>query len=89
MKFRLTNESLNGLLQTLGFEPCELVREKFRRWRHPESHCEIMLPANKLQESPRPANLVGIKDQLNMQGHLDEESFDFFVAEGKLPARST
>lgn len=88
MAFRLTNESLTGLLKTLGFEPGELVKENYRGWRHPDSRCELLLPANKTHESPRPADLVGIKAQLDLQGHLDEDAFELFVADGKLPVVS-
>lgn len=63
--------------------------EHYRRWRHPESGCELLLPANKAQESPRPADLVGIKAQLDLQGHLDENAFELFVADGNLPVPST
>lgn len=82
----LTNEKLVGLLEDLGFEPAGLVKENHRGWRHPESGCLLLLPANKTQEAPRPADLVGIKAQLAFQNHLDEGSFDFFIREGRLPA---
>ncbi|HEX7379432.1 MAG TPA: hypothetical protein VF278_20080 [Pirellulales bacterium] len=85
MAFRLTNESLAGLLKTLGLKPGDLVQNNHRRWRHPDSGCEFLLPANKIQESPRAADLVGIRAQLDLQGHLDEDAFDYFVAEGTLP----
>jgi hypothetical protein len=39
-----------------------------------------------MQQPPRPADLVGIKAQLDLQGHLDQEAFDLFVAQGTLPA---
>ena len=88
MAFRLTNEGLSRLLKTFGFEPGDLVKSNNRRWRHPDSGCELLLPANKTHESPRPADLVGIRAHLDMQGHLDEDAFGLFVAEGKLPAAS-
>lgn len=85
MAFHLTNERLGGLLRSLGFEPRELVKDAFRRWEHPDSGCILLLPANKTQEAPRPADLVGMKAHLELQGHLDAEAFEFFVTEGKLP----
>jgi hypothetical protein len=88
MAFRLTNENLTGLLKTLGFAPGDQVKNNYRRWRHPDSGCELLLPANKTQESPRPADLVGIKAQLDLQGHMDEDAFALFVAEGKVPVVS-
>lgn len=83
MPFRLTNESLTALLKTLGFEPCDLAKNNYRHWRHPGSGCDLLLPANKTHESPRPADLVGIRAQLDLQGHLDEDAFDVFVSLGK------
>lgn len=88
MAFRLTNETLAGLLKTIGFERGDLVKNNYRRWRHPDSGCELLLPANKSHEPPRPADLIGIKAQLDLQGHLDEDAFELFVAEGKLPVMS-
>lgn len=88
MALQLTNEKLIGLLKHLGFECGDLVRDNFRRWRHPESGCELLLPANKAHEAPRPADLAGIRAQLAFQGHLDEDGFELFVTEGRLPAAS-
>lgn len=88
MAFKLTNGHLTGLLEKLGFESGDFVKNNYRRWRHPQSACELVLPANKINESPRPADLVGIKAQLDLQGHLDEDAFDSFVTEGTLPASS-
>jgi hypothetical protein len=81
---RLTNKKLSQLLTNLGFEQGQVNEKSYRTWRHPESGCTLALPANKTDESPRPADLVGIKAQLDQQGHLDEAAFDEFVAEGKL-----
>ena len=89
MAHALTNQKLAELLSTLGFEPGEATKKKHRFWRHPESGCTLPLPVNKLLEAPRPANLIGIKAHLNQHGHLDEEAFDFFAAEGRLRAGST
>jgi len=89
MTHRLTNKMLNQLLLKLGFERGHVTKMRQRIWRHPESGCALFLPANKAREAPRPADLVGVKAQLNCHGHLDEEAFDFFAAEGKLPARSS
>jgi hypothetical protein len=85
---RLTNNSLGQLLLSLGFQQRDVAGTRYRAWRHPESGCELVLPANKAMEAPRPADVVGIKAQLVLHGHLDEESFDFFASEGRLPDRS-
>jgi hypothetical protein len=85
MADRFTNDMLNRLLLGLGFEQGHVTDKNQRVWRHPESGCTLLLPANKTQEAPRPADLVGIRTQLDLQGHLDEAAFNFFVAEGRLP----
>ena len=85
MNQRITNSNLAELLSNLGFESSPAKQPKFVEWRHPISGCALILPANKTQEVPRPTDLVGIKAQLNMQGHLDEEAFDLFVEKGRLP----
>jgi hypothetical protein len=77
---------LGQLLTDLGFERGEVTAKRLRVFRHPESGCKLFLPDNKSAEAPRPADLVGIKGQLAYQGHLDEQAFDHFVEEGKLPA---
>jgi len=82
----ITNKMLNQLLGELGFERREVSNKNHQIWTHPESGCTLRLPVNKLREVPRPADLIGVKAHLNLQGHLDEEAFDYFVAEGKLPA---
>jgi hypothetical protein len=86
MARRLTNKMLNQLLLNLGFEAGQVTEKNHRIWRHPESGCTLFLPANKMQESPRPADLIGIKAHLALHGHLDEDAFDYFAAEGSLPA---
>ncbi len=70
----------------LGFERGDVTAKEHRVFRHPESGCTLFLPENRLSERPRPADLVGIRADLAYQGHLDEETFDRFVEEGKLPA---
>jgi hypothetical protein len=89
MAHRLTNKVLNQLLLKLGFEQGRVTETSQRIWRHPEFGCMLVLPVNKTTEAPRPADLVGLKAQLDLHGHLDEEAFDIFVAEGRLPARSS
>jgi hypothetical protein len=89
MAHRLTNEMLSGLLLKLGFERLGVAEKNHRIWRHPESGCTLLLPDNKTSEAPRPAELVGIRAHLHLQGHLDEETFDLFVSEGRFPARSS
>ena len=89
MAARLTNRTLGQLLLDLGFQQGDVTETNHRVWRHPESGCTLFLPANKAREAPRPADVVGIKGQLALHGHLDEGAFDFFAAEGTLPARSS
>jgi len=85
MAHRLTNTNLTELLLDLGFEQGGPAEKNHRTWRHPESGCTLLLPVNKALESPRAADLVGIKAQLDMHGHVDEDSFEYFVREGHLP----
>jgi hypothetical protein len=89
MAYRLTNNMLSQLLLTLGFERGRVTELNQRIWRHPASGCTLQLPANKVAEAPRSADLVGIKAQLDLHGHLDEEAFDDFAADGRLPARAS
>ena len=80
----LTNKMLRQLLIDLGFEQAEVTDKKQRVFRHPESGCTLMLPDNKSLESPRPADLIGVKTHLAYQGHLDEEAFEHFVKQRQL-----
>jgi hypothetical protein len=82
----LTNHLLRQLLVELGFEQGAVTAKNHRVFRHPESGCVLFLPENRLSERPRPADVVGIRADLAYRGHLDEETFDRFVEEGKLPA---
>lgn len=86
MAFRLTNAHLGELLTALGFESGDLVKNNHRSWRHPDSGCTLLLPVNKTHDAPRPADLVGLKAQLDYQGHLDARTFELFVTEGRLPS---
>ncbi len=79
---------LRTLLLDLGFKQGEVAEKNHSVWRHPESGCTVLLPANKTLQPARPADIVGIKAHLDHHGHLDEEAFDYFVAEGKLPVRA-
>ncbi|NUQ65330.1 MAG: hypothetical protein HUU20_22920 [Pirellulales bacterium] len=83
----LTNQVLGQLLRELGFAPGDVTEKNHRVWRHPQSGCTLLLPANKTTELARPADIVGIKAQLHLQGHLDEAAFDLFATEGNLPVR--
>lgn len=85
MNQRITNSKLALLLSHLGFESSPAKQPKFIEWRHPISGCALILPENKARESPRPTDIEGIKAQLDMQGHLDEDAFDRFLEEGQLP----
>ncbi len=84
-----TYKLLNQLLVDLGFERGDLTEKNHRLWRHPESSCTLLLPDNKMTEAPRPADLIGVKAQLDLHGHLDEQAFESFAAAGKLPVRAT
>jgi hypothetical protein len=88
MARRFTNRDLQRLLTELGFRPADSEQNQ-RQWRHLQSGCVLLLPANKLDEAPRPADLVGVRAHLDLQGHLDESTFDDFVTSGKLPAAVT
>ena len=88
MTHRLTNKLLAQLLSDLGFELGEAAEQNHHVWRHPDSGCTLLLPANKTLEPPRPADLIGIRAQLDLHGHLHEEDFDAFASEGRLPLRS-
>jgi hypothetical protein len=84
----ITNEMLAQFLSSVGFEAGEPAARNHRSWRHAQSGCVLLLPANKKKERPRPADLVGIKAQLDLHGHIDEGAFEQFIATGKLPVRS-
>lgn len=86
---QITNQLLAQLLTSVGFEAAEPAAKNHRSWRHPASGCVLLLPANKANEPPRPADLVGIRAHLDLHGHLDETAFDVFVASGQLPKRAT
>jgi hypothetical protein len=88
MAHRITNQSLNQLLMSLGFIQGEVTELNHRVWRHNHSGSVIRLPNNKLNKAPRPADLVGLKAQLHLQGHLDEAEFDAFLSTSKLPAQT-
>ncbi len=85
MPHQLTNRLLSQLLSDLGFQQGEVSKKNHRTWRHAESGCVLFLPANRIEEAPWPADIVGIRAQLGLHGHLDEDSFDYFAAEGRLP----
>jgi hypothetical protein len=85
MAIHLTHRLLTQLLSDLGFQPGEVSKRNHRTWQHPESGCVFFLPANKIEEAPRQADIIGIRAQLALHGHLDEESFSYFAVEGRLP----
>lgn len=86
---QLTNKRLGELLIKLGFEPGQVTAKSNVVWEHPESGCMLTLPQNKVDESPRPGDVVGIRTQLDMHGHLEEQAFDYFAAQGALPASTS
>ncbi len=84
----MTNRLLNQLLSELGFQQGNVGKSNHRTWRHPESGCVFFLPGNKIEEAPRSADVVGVRAQLAWHGHLDEDAFDYFALEGRLPVAS-
>jgi hypothetical protein len=82
---KLTNQALRELLVNLGFEPGDLAENNHRIFRHSASGAVLLVPDNKSSETPRPADLVGIRTHLAYQGHLDERAFDHFVELATLP----
>ena len=83
---KLTNQELRQLLLDLGFERETIVKNHSRVFRHPESKCVIVVPDNRNDEAARLADVLGVKDQLAQYGHLEETTFDQFLADRKLPA---
>ena len=86
MNSSLTNQELRQLLLDLGFERETITKNHSRVFRHPESKCVIVVPNNRNDESARLADILGVKDQLAQNGHLDEATFDRYLTERKLPA---
>ena len=83
---KLTNKTLSQLLVELGFQRGQLTAKNNRVWTHPESRCVLFLPNNKVNETPRPGDVVGTRTQLDMHGHLDEIAFDAYFNQGLLAA---
>lgn len=86
MLHQLTNGELRQLILDLGFVDGELVKNNHRVFRHPESKCEVVLPANRSESLARQADVLGVRDHLDQQGHLASSIFDQFVRDRKLPA---
>lgn len=82
----MTNDKLRQLLLDLGFVRAEAVWNNHRVFRHPVSRCVVVLPNNRGQDAARAADVAAVRDHLASEGHLDESTFDRFVAEGRLPA---
>lgn len=80
LRREITNQSLNQLLQKLGFQCGKPVKPNSVVWRHPTSGCALVLPANKLLDRARPADVVGIEAQLESYGHLDGTDFESQLA---------
>lgn len=87
MTTRLTNQTLRRLLLELGFEQEGITENNNRVFRHPESDCILLLPENKSNEAPRPADIIAVKADLAAFDHLSHEAFDQFIVEGTLPIR--
>ena len=86
MPEKLTNQELRQLLLDLGFERETTVKNHSRVFRHPKSKCIVVVPDNRNDDEARLADVLGVKDQLAQQGHLEEAVFDRFLTERKLPA---
>lgn len=86
MNSTLTNLKIRSLLLSLGFDEGPILRNHHRLFRHPQSGCEIVFPANRDDSPVRSADIVSIRDHLACTGHLEEEVFDLFAREGQLPA---
>jgi hypothetical protein len=69
MTGKVTNERLRQLLLDLGFAKGQLVANNHRAYRHPDSHCLIVLPDNRDADTARTADVAGIRDHLAHQGH--------------------
>jgi hypothetical protein len=81
----ITNEHLNRLLLTLGFEKSSGTKDRHCAWRHPETGATFILPVNKADEEPLEANLLTVRKGLDRNGHLESAEFDEFARTGKLP----
>jgi hypothetical protein len=86
MGTRLTNGALRELLLNLGFEAGGITEKNNQVFRHPSSDCVLLLPSNKLDEPPRPADIAGIKAELADYGLLAADLFDRYEKSGRLPA---
>ena len=86
MTDKLTNQELRQLLLDLGFVRETMVKNHSRVFRHPESKCVIVVPANRNDDAARIADVLGVKDQLAQHGHLEEAVFDQYLTDRKLPA---
>jgi hypothetical protein len=82
---QITNKHLSQLLVNLGFERGEVTEKHRVVWRHARAGTVVLLPANKLQETPLPADIVSLRTHLHHQGHLAESEFDQWMREGTLP----
>lgn len=76
----VTNQLLANVLADLGFQMGNQVPPNCVVWRHPDSNCSLVLPANKLLERARPADVVGVETQLRFHGHLDAADFESLLA---------
>jgi hypothetical protein len=77
---KLTNKNLRELLIALGFQAGGVEAKNHRAFQHLPSGCILLLPDNKSDEAPRPADLIGVKAQLAAQGILEEDAFEYFIA---------
>ncbi len=86
MAHPLTNRVLRERLLVLGFRQGGVTEKNNRVYRHPHSDCLLLLPENRSDEPPRPADLVGIQADLADFGHVRKDAFEHFMLLGKLPA---
>ena len=83
---QINNEELRQLLVDLGFVAGQTARNNYRVYQHPESQCEIVVPANRDKAPARQSEVLAVRDHLDCHGHLEAETFDRFLQDGKLPA---
>ena len=81
----ITNKQLNQLLVDLEFIQGEATEKNNRFWHH-ASGTTLVLPNNKVLESATQADLLTVGGHLDNGGHLSQDEFSAFVAEGKLVA---
>ena len=67
---------------------CTVELAHVHYWYWEVAHPFILVLYDAQNHRAFPADLIGIRAQLDLRGHLHEEDFDAFAAEGRLPLRS-